>query len=169
MSNSETSPAIYVGTYEKYNNGSIFGKWLKLNDYDNTAEFYNACKELHKDEEDPELMFQDYEGFPRSLYFECGGIDEIYEYLNFIHDHNIDADAFEAYVELGNDLSFCIQNFEEAYQGAWGSDREFCEQLFDEINFVPDHLANYIDYEKVTYDYMIGYSESNGYYFNTDI
>ena len=52
---------IYVGTYAKYNNGSIFGEWLTLGDYSDLEEFYEACRELHKDEEDPEFMFQDFE------------------------------------------------------------------------------------------------------------
>ena len=31
---------VYVGTYAKYNNGSIFGEWLTLGDYENAEEFY---------------------------------------------------------------------------------------------------------------------------------
>lgn len=52
---------IYVGTYGKYADGSIFGAWLTLNDYKNEHEFWQACKRLHADERDPEFMFQDYE------------------------------------------------------------------------------------------------------------
>ena len=52
---------IYVGTYAKYNEGSIFGKWMDLSDYSGSEEFYDACRELHSDEEDPEMMFQDWE------------------------------------------------------------------------------------------------------------
>ncbi len=52
---------LYVGTYAKYNNGSIAGKWLNLNDYASKEEFLLACKAVHKDERDPEFMFQDYE------------------------------------------------------------------------------------------------------------
>lgn len=55
---------VYVGTYHKYNSGSIAGKWLTLADYANRDEFYAACRELHKDEADPEFMFQDWEGVP---------------------------------------------------------------------------------------------------------
>lgn len=55
---------VYVGTYHKYNSGSIAGKWLSLADYANRDEFYAACRELHKDEADPEFMFQDWEGVP---------------------------------------------------------------------------------------------------------
>ena len=33
-------PAVYVGTWEKYNNGSIDGAWLKLQDFEDADEFY---------------------------------------------------------------------------------------------------------------------------------
>ncbi len=63
---------IYVGTYAKYNEGSIFGKWLDLSDYSDKDEFYETCRELHKDEEDPELMFQDWEYILRSYRGKAG-------------------------------------------------------------------------------------------------
>lgn len=53
--------SIYVGTYAKYNNGSLFGKWLDLADYSNYDELITTMYELHSDEQDPEFMFQDYE------------------------------------------------------------------------------------------------------------
>ena len=34
---------VYVGTYAKYNNGSLFGAWLDLSDYSDKEEFYEAC------------------------------------------------------------------------------------------------------------------------------
>ena len=37
-------PRIYVGTYEKYNNGSIAGKWLDLNDYEDINAFIKLVK-----------------------------------------------------------------------------------------------------------------------------
>ena len=49
---------VYVGTYGKYNNGSLSGAWLDLSDYSDKEEFYEACRELHKDEEDAEYMFK---------------------------------------------------------------------------------------------------------------
>ena len=51
----------YVGTYGKYNEGSLEGKWLDLEDYTSYEEFCDACKELHKDEKDPEFMIQDWD------------------------------------------------------------------------------------------------------------
>lgn len=58
---------VYVGTYKKYNEGSIAGKWLDLADYETYADFLAACKEVHKDERDPEYMIQDSEDFPDGL------------------------------------------------------------------------------------------------------
>jgi len=54
----------YVGTYGKYNAGSIEGKWLDLNDYQTYQEFLNACKAVHKNEYYPEYMIQDWEHLP---------------------------------------------------------------------------------------------------------
>jgi hypothetical protein len=54
----------YVGTYGKYNAGSIEGKWLDLDNYQTYQEFLNACKAVHKNEYDPEYMIQDWEGLP---------------------------------------------------------------------------------------------------------
>lgn len=52
--------SVYVGTYAKYNGGSVAGDWLDLDDYASYGAFVEACKKLHADEEDPELMFQDW-------------------------------------------------------------------------------------------------------------
>ena len=55
------NPAVYCGTYRKYNEGSIDGAWLDLASFKDYDEFMEVCRLLHRDEEDPELMFQDYE------------------------------------------------------------------------------------------------------------
>lgn len=55
---------LYCGTYRKYNNGSLAGAWLNLDAFKDGAEFEAACRRLHKDERDPELMFQDVETDP---------------------------------------------------------------------------------------------------------
>ena len=57
---------VYVGTWKKYNNGSIDGKWISI-DGKSYDEFVAECREVHKDERDPEFMIQDYEEFPDGL------------------------------------------------------------------------------------------------------
>ena len=64
---------IYVGTYYKYNCGSIAGAWIDLENL-TKDEFYQKCKELHKGEQDPEFMFQDFEcdEIFKGMISECG-------------------------------------------------------------------------------------------------
>ncbi len=72
--------AVYVGTYHKYNSGSIAGAWLELADYKDKNDFIRACRELHKDERDPELMFQDYENIPSWMISESSIDAELWNY-----------------------------------------------------------------------------------------
>ena len=62
----EVTPKVYVSTYAKYNDGSLGGEWVDLTDFDTYEDFVDYCSELHKDENDPEFMVQDYEGYPSS-------------------------------------------------------------------------------------------------------
>ena len=39
-------PSVYVGTYGKYNNGSLFGKWVNLTDFTSKEEFYKYGESL---------------------------------------------------------------------------------------------------------------------------
>lgn len=74
--------AIYVGTYRKYNNGSIFGAWLHLADYKDKIEFVKACVKLHKNERDPEFMYQDNENIPEPLVGESWVSNEVWTVIN---------------------------------------------------------------------------------------
>ena len=114
---------IYVGTYAKYNNGSILGQWLNLGDYSDLAEFYKACKELHADEQDPEFMFQDYET-PELLndkIWEGGISDDIFEVAQTL-------EMFE-----GFDDSQWIDAHNQLCQLHWGENQiyNFDDDFFD--------------------------------------
>lgn len=89
--------SVYVGTYGKYNSGSIAGKWLKLSKYESKNEFLQACKRLHRDESDPEFMFQDYENIPESMIDESFISDEIWTVFEILKKY--DANLQEAFAE----------------------------------------------------------------------
>ena len=65
-----SNPKVYVGTWAKYNRGSIAGGWLALNECKDYQTFLRKCKALHRSERDPEFMIQDTEDFPDGL--SCG-------------------------------------------------------------------------------------------------
>lgn len=84
MTTTDTTPRICVGTYAKYNDGSIEGKWLDLTDYSSKDEFYEACKELHSDEQDPEFMFQDWENIPAAYVGESWIDENVFQVIEIL-------------------------------------------------------------------------------------
>ncbi len=100
---------LYVGTYSKYNSGSLFGQWLDLDDYDTKEDFLEACYELHNDEEDPELMFQDCdcENELEKEFYSESYIDESYwDYKEALVQSGLEADIVAEYLNL-NSLKPC--------------------------------------------------------------
>ena len=164
----DNEPAVYVGTYSKYNDGNLFGAWISLVKCGDYGTFMEVCHNLHADEEDPELMFQDYECFPSAWYSESGidedTFDRIIEFSGLDDD---DRDAFEEFSDaFGND---CIESFRERYMGKWDSEKDFAEHIVDECYNLDDmmgHLASYFDYEAYARDLFIDdFYFSNGYVF----
>src|SRR4051812_7250714 len=146
---------IYVGTYAKYNSGSIQGTWLDLEDYSDKESFLAACAELHKDESDPELMFQDYEGFPKSFYSESSVSEELFTWLELDED---DRELLAVYTD-NVDSDADIDKAREAFRGKSDTKAAFAEEWLEEtggLKGVPEHLQNYIDFESYARDMELG-------------
>ena len=45
-----SNPAVYCGTYAKYNNGSLYGMWIDLSTFENYHDFM-ACRGMDDEEE----------------------------------------------------------------------------------------------------------------------
>jgi len=111
-------PAIYVGTYAKYNQGNLSGDWLYPLDYSDRESFIEACVELHKDEQDCEYMFQDWQNIPFDLASECDvssylwELEEMDEYDRDLLSAYVDATS-ESVLELGPNtvLEFAQENY----------------------------------------------------------
>lgn len=160
------NPSVYVSTYAKYNNGNLKGAWIDLTNFNDYDDFLAHCRDLHSDEQDPELMFQDYENFPHCYYAESGLDSSLWEYINLDDD---DREMLEAYHEAGFEGN--IDDARDAFQGHYESDYEFaCEMLemTGDIQLIPEYLSNYFDYDKFARDLMFDYSSSNGFYFSNN-
>ena len=158
------APSVYVGTYAKYNSGSIQGAWVRLDQFASEDEFLAYCAELHKDENDPEFMYQDFENFPEEYYSESGINPDLWDYLALDDD---DRAMFEAYQKAGFDGG--IDDARDRYYGYHESDYDFaCDMLENtgDINSIPEHLQFYFDYDKYARDLMISdFSSGNNHYF----
>ncbi len=144
---------VYVGTYNKYNNGSLKGEWLNVADFGSKEDFYTRAAEIHSDEGDPELMFQDYEGIASALISESSIDDVVFE----IADEDEETIAnFNAFVESMDSTDF--SKFQDAFFGRYKSEVDYAESYVDEcglLSEMPDYLQHYFDYERFARDLFI--------------
>lgn len=152
-----TTPRLYVGTYHKYNCGSIAGAWLDLDDYTDADEFYEACAELHADEHDPEFMFQDFEGFPESMYGESYLHPLLFEFAKLDDD---DRQMIFAYCDAFGEVPDDLATVADRYCGRADNFEDWVYELADDtglLNNVPEHIARYFDWRayanSLSYDY----------------
>ena len=157
-----TQVRVYVGTYAKYNNGSIKGAWLDLDDYDDISDFISACRNLHSDEYDPEFMIQASEGLPDRIASREYVTQQMIDYAK-LNDH--DRDLLGAYIEYsGNDVA-TIDDAQNHFCGCYDSFSELVddrvELLLLEYEGFPEYL---IDRDQIEYDLKCegGFHNYNG-------
>lgn len=151
-------PSVYVGTYAKYNAGSLKGAWLNLEDYSDADAFLAACKELHKDEADPELMFQDFQCFPREYYGESHIKPELWDWLALDEE---DREILAAYQEATSNANPSIEDAREHFQGVHDTERDFAQQLAEDIGAISDDARwpyTCIDWDQAARELMMDYT-----------
>lgn len=172
--------SAYVGTYGKYNSGSIAGKWLQFSKYESKNEFLQTCKRLHKDESDPEFMFQDFENVPDSMIGESFISDEIWKVLAILKKYDVSRqEAFAEWCEANGyeqDLQ-AIKEFstikfkknslphefllKEEFAKIWGNDKEMQDYCLKKTsNCVLTSFGGLVTFDKpkIETNFCFGYS-----------
>lgn len=157
-------PRIYVSSYGMYNSGSLDGPgWVDLWDFDDKESFIDFCVEKMKalGDDDPELMFQDYEYIPKGLVGESWVSDMIWEIkdeadpeetLEIVEDYSENVGLYK-----GISLYDIIEKV--VYTGDWD---DYADELAEEYiaTASPEQLASYFDYDMFKrdqkHDYYIG-------------
>lgn len=148
------SPALYCGTYGKYNSGNLSGMWLNVSTFDDYEDFVNFCYAIHADESEPELMYQDYENMPDSLYHESmgeEGFNNIAEYCDLCDEYSVE--AVDDFLEW--DSTEDLDNMHDAYVGVYDSKEDFAREIVSDcydIENIMGNLACYFDYEAFARD-----------------
>lgn len=162
------APSLYVGTYAKYNAGSIAGEWVNLTDFSDYEDFISYCRDIHSDEQDAELMFQDYENIPSAMYDECGITEDEFNSIIEMYNHPDREAAFTYYDYFGE---WDLRKFEDRFCGEWDTELDYAYHIVDECYNLDKELgslAYYFDYDKFSrdlfaYDYLFleGYVFTN--------
>ena len=166
-------PAVFCCTYNKYNEGRpLAGMWLDLYTFSSYEDFIAACRWLHRDESDPELMFLDFENYPAQMYSEsCMGEDTFERILEYADLDSDEQEAFKAFLDVTCDSDASFDDFRERYCGKWDSEREFAEHLCDELDMfhnVPESVSRFFDFSAFADElFMSDYDFSDGYVFRT--
>lgn len=133
----------------------------------------NACRELHNDEEDPELMFQDWEYIPSALIGESWLANNIFEIIEAVSNlSETQQEAFGVWLNYtsrdiaSEDIDDLISSFEDEYQGEYKDEEDFAYDIVEQCYELPEFAKTYFDYEKFARDLFIGdYYYEDGYVF----
>ena len=152
------SPALYCGTYGKYNSGNLSGMWLNVSTFDDYEDFVNFCLAIHADENYPELMYQDFANIPDSLYSESmgeKGFEKIMEYCELCDEYGVS--AVDDFLEW--DSTEDLDRMHDAYVGVYDSEEDFARELVSDcydLDNMMGSLACYFDYEAFARDLFVG-------------
>ena len=177
MSDYKLSPRIFLTDYGSYNEGRQFefGHWVDLEDFDSHEELMEYISKHFKecDQKSPlfgspreEIMITDFEGFPRTLYSECGNLEQVMAYLNMVEGSSYDSEVFESYLAM-NDMPRAIEELEEqveySYMGEFDSKIDFAHFVFEDYE-IPEGLPySCINWEWVARD--LDFTDYKGHYF----
>ena len=151
------SPALYCGTYGKYNSGNFSGIWVDVSTFDSYEDFENFCLAIHADEENPEIMCQDGENIPDSLCCESMGEEEfnqIAKYCELCDEYSVEAvdDFLEWYSPDDLDM------MHDSYAGVYDSKEDFAREIVNgcyDLEKMMGDLSYYFNYEALARDLFL--------------
>lgn len=136
-------PSLYVGTYGKYNEGSLAGMWVALDTFADADEFGEFCSRLHADEDCPELMMQDCDCIPQCLYHEAGiPSDMLWWWLSLNENER---EIVEDYADICGDFDYALSHAMALYCCDVDSWDDYIDSQA-EVDELPQWARYYFDY-----------------------
>ncbi len=143
--------SISVADLAAYNNGKLHGVWI---DACNVLD--DILAQTHKMLADSpegfaeEYAIHDHEGFDGYSVGEYEGINNVHEIACLIEEHQRLAGALLS--QFNGNVEEARQALEENYCGWYSSVADYAQEITEETSEVPEHLAFYIDYERMGSD-----------------
>lgn len=142
---------IYVADLAAYNNGKLHGVWIDATlDIVDIQDQINAMLQKSPEDFAEEYAIHDYEGFGGYPISEYESIQSLHEIACFIEKHP--ELAAELLNHFGGDIEDAQKAIEENYSGCYKSLADYAEELTEDTSQTPQHLAYYIDFERMGRD-----------------
>ena len=146
---------IYVADLAAYNAGYLHGVWIDA--CDDVSDIWRQIKTMLVNspvENSEEHAIHDYEGFGSYALTEYAGIETAHEIACFIAEYP--DFGGELLNHFGGDLEDTRTAAEDSYCGCYRSLTDYAQELTEETTQIPEHLAYYIDYERMGRDMEMG-------------
>lgn len=147
---------VWATSYGLYNQGRLIGKWYDLTDFDCKDDFIEAVQaDLAPYDDDPEILFCDWEDIPRTMISESSIDDEVWDWISLDEDDQQLLLVYRDHCMGGAD----IDDAREAFQGRFRSEADWAEDFWEStgmISEIPEHARNYIDFEAFARDARCG-------------
>lgn len=139
---------IYVADVAAYNAGFLHGQWIDATQESEDVQ-YQTGEMLKKSpvEFAEEYAIYDFEGYEGYRLGEYDGIEKAHKVAAYIEEHGKKGAALLEY--YGDDLEEAEKAMTERYAGRYASLADYAQELTEETATIPEHLADYIDYEKM--------------------
>lgn len=166
MTTTET-PEVWVGCLACYNAGRLVGQWYEAAEAGEvTPEQLHEGKLTQLEARDggsphEELWVMDHQGFGGLLTGECSPMEaqRLAEVIGELEEANLPVEAFAAWLQ-GEANSGAVSDFGDVFQGIYDSERDFAQQVADDIGALEDDVAwphDCIDWERATRELMYDY------------
>lgn len=132
-----------------------------------------TLSQKHKDEEDVEYMFQDYENIPEVLISESWISENFFALRDAVEDlSDTEQEAFFLWCnyksrDLGEgDADDLVRDFRDEYQGEYDDEEDFAYEIIEECYDLPEFAKTYFDYKQFARDlFMCDYWFDDGFVF----
>lgn len=139
---------IYVADLAAYNNGKLHGVWIDVLEDDIQARINDMLKTSPEGFAE-EWAIHDYEGFGDVSLSEYQGIESVREIAAFLQEYT----EFGAkLLDYSGSISQAQQYAIDGYHGLYDDLEDYARRMTEDTAEIPDHLANYIDYERMGRD-----------------
>lgn len=145
---------IYIACLAAYNNGKLHGAWIDATQ--DIDDIWNEISKILKSSPEPdaeEWAIHDHEGFEGLNISEYEGIESAHEKALFVEKHGELGAAVAAH--FGGNIEEAETALSDHYIGEYESLEDYAREITEDSGDIPEHLAFYIDYERMGRDMEI--------------